>query len=503
MGLDSAKSELSKIINVLKVINQTDSLDLKAELGINITDPRDQQRDLIPFLMDLLSLIIGGQRLEQLLTNLIGSQLEEIDRKVRDQLRSLLKAKCGEAVLNSGFPAWLNGGGLEISLVNIDIFDLLKAVQGNGGVGSQYADNMLGKADNFNRKIMEAVDDLNTSKSITIPGTNTQLLKVTYTGGGFIVQIGNDYTNKTVENFIDDYFDNLRLFDPAAITTEIVDSITGVFSKNAGRTYEQVLEYEEIEMIINRMAATDCGEVVNEERRFYKFSRNDMDLFNFNAQNKSQGQTIVDLQCGTFAVDVSTSQATQLASEINSTYSQVFTTERQRREGVTSMINSLSDMVQGGSFSSLSSVTYRETTPTSETVRGDLVKRIIDSLKNTFIKQTLTPQTIIMLLLVGYALVDDSELEDQGAGQPKKIELGPDKLTLFKELQGSIREMVKILYELVVEVLFKDLGKNIKNFIARIALGILKEKLQIWTNSIKSTITRGRTKLAGKIKRIF
>ena len=84
MGLDSAKSELSKIINVLKVINQTDSLDLKAELGININDPRDQQRDLIPFLMDLLSLIIGGQRLEQLLTNLIGSQLEEIDRK--DQL---------------------------------------------------------------------------------------------------------------------------------------------------------------------------------------------------------------------------------------------------------------------------------------------------------------------------------------------------------------------------------------------------------------------------------
>ena len=84
MGLDSSKSELRKIINVLKVINQSDSLDLMAELGINITDPRDRQKDLIPFLMDLLSLILGGQRLEQILTNLIGSQLEEIDRKVRD-----------------------------------------------------------------------------------------------------------------------------------------------------------------------------------------------------------------------------------------------------------------------------------------------------------------------------------------------------------------------------------------------------------------------------------
>jgi|TARA_R110000787_G_scaffold207383_6_gene317426 hypothetical protein len=502
MGLDSSKSQLRKIINVLKVINNTDALDLNAELGINIRDPRDRQKDLIPFLMDLLSLIIGGQRLEQILTNIIGSQLEELDRKIRDQLRDMLKSKCGEAVLNSGFPAWLNGGGLEISLVNIDIFDLLKGVQGNGGIGSQYANNVLGKADDFNRKIMEAVDNLNTATSITIAGTSIELIKVTYTGGGFIIQIGTDYTNKTVENFIDDYFDNLRLFDPASITTEIVDSITGVFSKKAGKTYQQILEFEEMDMIINRMAGTDCGEIINEESRFYKFSRSDLDLFNFNAQNKSQGTNIVDLQCGTFSVNVSESDATELSTQINKTFSQVFVTERERKEGVTEMINGLSGMIQGGSRSVLTSVSYSQD-PTSETIRGDLVKRIIDSLKNTFIKKTLTPQTMIMMLLIGYALVDDSELEDQGLGQPKKIVFGPERINMFKKLQGSMRELVKVLYELVVEVLFKDLATNIKNFMARIALGIIREKLEIWTNSIKATITRGRVKLAGKIKRIF
>jgi|21_taG_2_1085346.scaffolds.fasta_scaffold00048_11 hypothetical protein len=500
MGLDSSKSELRKIINVLKVINQTDALDLNAELGINIRDPRDRQKDLIPFLMDLLSLILGGQRLEQILTNLIGSQLEEIDRKVRDQLRSMLKAKCGEAVLNSGFPAWLNGGGLEISLVNIDIFDLLKAVQGNGGIGSEYADNMLGKVDDFNRKIMEAVDDLNTSKSLTLPNGQS-IMEVTYTGGGFIVQIGMDYTNKSVENFIDDYFDNLKLFDAASITTEIVNSITGIFDKKANLTYQQILEFEEMNGILNRMAAADCGEIVNEQIRFFKFSRSELDLFDFNAQNKSQGVNIVDLQCGTFEVKVDESEAIKLATNINQTFAQVFVTERQRREGVTNMINGLTDMVQGGGRR-LVGVRY-EADPTTETIRGDLIKKILDSLKNTFMKQTLTPQTLIMLLLIGYALVDDSELEDQGAGQPKKIELGPKRIEMFKELQGSMRELVKILYELVVEVLFKDLAKNIKNYIARIALGILKEKLQIWTNSIKATITAGRAKLAGKLKRIF
>ena len=312
---------------------------------------------------------------------------------------------------------------------------------------------------------MEAVDNLNTATSITIAGTSIELIKVTYTGGGFIIQIGTDYTNKTVENFIDDYFDNLRLFDPASITTEIVDSITGVFSKKAGKTYQQILEFED-------------------------------------AQNKSQGTNIVDLQCGTFSVNVSESDATELSTQINKTFSQVFVTERERKEGVTEMINGLSGMIQGGSRSVLTSVSYSQD-PTSETIRGDLVKRIIDSLKNTFIKKTLTPQTMIMMLLIGYALVDDSELEDQGLGQPKKIVFGPERINMFKKLQGSMRELVKVLYELVVEVLFKDLATNIKNFMARIALGIIREKLEIWTNSIKATITRGRVKLAGKIKRIF
>ena len=501
MGFDSKKSELRRIINILKVINQTDSLDLTAELGISINDPRDRQKDLIPFLMDLISLIAGGQRLEQILTNLIGSQLEELDRKIRFQLRDLLKAKCGEAVLNSGFPAWLGGGGLEISLVNIDMFDILKMIQGNGGIGSEFADNMLGKVDNFNRKIMEAVDDLNNAKFITIPGTGTQLLKVTYTGGGFIFEIGIDYTNKTVENFIDDYFDGLKLFDAASLTTEIVNSLTGVFDKNT-KTYEQILEFQEIDGVLNRMAGADCGEVVNEETRFYKFSRNEMDIFNFNARQKQDGRTVVNLQCGTYEINARESEVTQLVQTINQNYAQVFVTERQRRQGVTNMMDGLTNLYAGGPVTVLSSVSY-EPSPTTDTVRGSLVKRILDNLKNTLIKQTLTPQTMVMLLLIGYALVDDSELEDQGAGQPKKIKLGPNRLELFKELQGSMRELIKILYELVLEVLFKDLARNIKNFMLRIAIDILREKLQIWTNSIKATITKGRAKLASKTKRIF
>ena len=59
---------------------------------------------------------------------------------------------------------------------------------------------------------------------------------------------------------------------------------------------------------MNRMAGADCGEVVNEERRFFKFSRNDLDLFDFNAQNKSLGVNIINLQCGTFAVQVNEGQ---------------------------------------------------------------------------------------------------------------------------------------------------------------------------------------------------
>ena len=58
---------------------------MASEFGPGFKDPlgRERQKDLIPFLMDLISLLIGGQRLEQMLTNLIGSQIEEIDKSIR------------------------------------------------------------------------------------------------------------------------------------------------------------------------------------------------------------------------------------------------------------------------------------------------------------------------------------------------------------------------------------------------------------------------------------
>ena len=91
-----------------------------------------------------------------------------------------------------------------------------------------------------------------------------------------------------------------------------------------------------------------------------------------------------------------------------------------------------------------------------------------------------------MVLLVAYALIDDSELDDQGYGQPKKIKIGPERLALFGKLRGSIREIVKLLYEIILKMLFTNLGEAIRNFMLRIVADILKEKLRMWTQGNKS-----------------
>ena len=260
-GTKEKKGTLKKILNVLKVINNTEPLDLAGQLGMDgFGGPR--KKDLIPFLMDLLSLLAAGKSLEDVLYNLLGSQLEEVDNMVRVQLRDSLKSKCGESVLNSGFPAWLGGGGLEINFYNLDIYDLLKTIQGNGGVAGQYANDVLGKVDDFNRKIMESVDWLNNAVPLEYNGK--QIMNVTYTGAGFIFEIGIDYTNKTVENFIDDYFEGLVLFPIDAIVTSIVDFLTGLFTRKAGLTYEDIVELQKMNGIVNKMADADCGEIVNE-----------------------------------------------------------------------------------------------------------------------------------------------------------------------------------------------------------------------------------------------
>ena len=496
-GTQEKKGTLKKILNVLKVINQTPPLDLAGQLGVEGFGTR--KKDLIPFLMDLLSMLAGGKTLEDTLHNLLSTQLYELDNIVRVQLRDSLKAKCGEAVLNSGFPAWLGGGGLEINFVNLDIFDLLKTIQGNGGIAGEYASMVLGEVDDFNRKIMESVDSLNNAVPLQYNGK--QIMNVTYTGAGFIFEIGIDYTNKTVENFIDDYFEGLKLFPNEAIIAAIMDFLTGIFTRKAGPTFEDLVETQKIDGAINRMADTDCGEIINEENAFFKFSRDELELFNANAKKLQQGVHVMDLQCGTIVTVISDNQVNRLLDEYRTAVSaEKFITKSARRAATKQLIDSVAELIIGGTITTLSTI---KKDATDETVKDNIIKLILDHLKNVFLKNALSPQTLVMALLVGYALVDDSELADQGFGKPKKINIGPERLELFSDLRGTIREIVKILYELIVKNFFEHLSYYIQRLMASIALGILREKLDIWTQSIKATYGGKFGRMSEKTKRIL
>ena len=290
------------------------------------------------------------------------------------------------------------------------------------------------------------------------------------------------------------------MFDAPSISAEIINMLTGVNDNIAGKTVNEIFEYEQMDAIMDRMADTDCGEVVNEQTKFYKFNRNDMETFDFNAQQKANGIKLLHLQCGTLAVKVPPQEAINLSMDMKKLYSQVFITDKQRIEGAQNFVNGLTDMLIGNSVTSLSSVRYDTT---QQTVKNDITKNIFEILKQVFLKQALTPQTLIMMLLIGFALVDQSELDDSGTGQSKKIKLGPKKLDMFKKLTGSIREIIKFIYEILIKTIFMKLGQGIKNMMINIAVKILKEKLQIWTDSIKATLTGGRVKLSKQTKRIF
>ena len=251
---------------------------------------------------------------------------------------------------------------------------------------------------------------------------------------------------------------------------------------------------------INRMADADCGEVVNEELAFFTYNRNDMELFRHNAEKIIKGITVMDLNCGTLVTEVDETDVNALIAKYSSLYLDVTLTQRQRTEAIGGLINGLSSLAISGQIASLSTVPVGTD---DATVKGGIIQMLLDNLKNVFLKQALTPQTLIMLLLVGYALVDDSELEDQGSGQPKKIDIGPERLEIFGDLRGSIREIVKILYELIVKDFFTNLSRFVQQLMADIAIKILKEKLDLWTASIKATLLKGKAKIAQRTKRIL
>ena len=76
-------------------------------------------------------------------------------------------------------------------------------------------------------------------------------------------------------------------------------------------------------------------------------------------------------------------------------------------------------------------------------------------------------------------------------------------MQIFASLGGAIREIVKILYELIVKNFFQNLSYFIQRLMADIALGILKEKLDIWVQSIKATMGRFGKAVSKTTKRIL
>ena len=272
---------------------------------------------------------------------------------------------------------------------------------------------------------------------------------------------------------------------------------TGLFTNQANLSVDAIAEQLQMDAIATRMAGADCGEIVNEELRFFKFSREDLTLFREKAERLSRGEIEWDLNCGTIRNKVDLGDATDLINQFQTAQSDLFITNQQRMINAQSFINGMVNLMINNSTD------FGDVSASPEAIRDDIMTSLIDQLKNMFLRQVMTPQTLVMVLLVAYALVDDSELDDQGYGQPKKLSIGPERLALFGKLRGSIREIVKLLYEIILKMLFTNLGEAIRNFMLRIVADILKEKLRMWTQAIKATFTKGKLKIAQRTKRIF
>ena len=205
--------------------------------------------------------------------------------------------------------------------------------------------------------------------------------------------------------------------------------------------------------------------------------------------------------CGTLVTEISAEEVTNLLDRYKEEVStELFISKTAKRQATKNLVDGIANLMIGGQIFTASTIVADSD---DQTIKDDIIKMLLDHLKNVFLKQALSPQTLVMLILVGYALVDDSELEDQGNGKPKKIDIGPERLEIFADLRGTIREIVKILYELIVKNFFEHLSYFIQRLMADIALGILKEKLDIWVQSIKATMGRFGKAVSKTTKRIL
>lgn len=395
----------------------------------------NNSKEILPFLLDLLTVLIGSQVLENVLGELLTSFIRDIEPDLKDELKKQTALVNSDNTLPASFTS-----GYKVKVNKIDPFQKLR-VDPSSQTGSLLYPSAV---NDFDKKAYSAI--INPGNVETFGNLNIEYDEDT---DEFIFTPAN--SSQSSRDFFDDYIDDLILVNESEFNTNILDIVFGTIKKQQNKSLEQVINEEKIRKTLEK--------VINDNSEGFDLSDDEINQIQEDSENLVNGVNKVDVGCTKLNAELSINQIEDLVGVVT---------------------GSSDPLLVGNTYSSTLLNTFDDNenviVEDENAIKDGFLKRIINAILDYLARiMFLTPQVRTLFAI-------HSAIKNNGVVSINNPE------TDIRNKKNLIRCLVNRIKSLINEFIFNLVKKELLNLIIPISKIILREKINAYLAIIRSLI---------------
>jgi len=424
MDIQGGKYDVFTDIKVLSSIKNNASL---TSIFGNIPSINNS-KDSVGFMVDLLGVIVGQEKLKSLVVTLLNKFATTIESSLKDALKGeLLQANGGNAL-----PSVLTSG-IDVPVKHIDSEN--KYVVNPSSAEGHYIYGTVGSSFDLTARATLENGTAGAYNGITLNklnfGSDFQVVCAASSGNDLITQ----------------QIDSSHLILKDVFVSETMDLLFNNLTSKFGKTKDEIINKNRTNLILGKFTDENT-----EDNPFNTTAQEASDLEK-QAENLQNGIREINLVCGVYQ------------SQLDYTG---FTTN------VNNIINAVNDDNTSQALDSMLANSIQGFDNNRDAIKDGFLKKLIDAIKLTILRAIFCNPQIRLLFII-------SDTIKTGVYNPNNS--GTDFLHNNKDLIKCLtKKIIKLLTDFILNILKREIKKIVSNVIQVIA----KEKLNNYIGTIKS-----------------
>jgi hypothetical protein len=290
MGLIDQKKNVFTTIGAYTSLMQAGNLPNTTNLFPSINN----KKDVVPFLLDVMKVVVGTDALQELTGQLFTKFVDSIEPTMKTVvINQTVQSNSGDIIPNS-FKF-----GYTVKVKDIDIYGKFK-VAPNSTSGSMLYD--MSKP-NFDKMAYQAIQNSGTD---TIFGN----LVINYNAinDSFVFKPTVASSSNNIGKWLGDFVNDMTIIDKKEFVTNVMNSIYGSITSNQKKTVEQIAQELQVNQLISQLINDDDSFVILPQ---------DLDAILMQAQQIANGVLYYDMGCGIMGASLPLSGLSSLIQSIS------------------------------------------------------------------------------------------------------------------------------------------------------------------------------------------